>query len=146
MNMKLTDFWEDLVIKNGKIFDPIRKKWYVVQPEELVRQCLLLFFIEQLQWNPAYIGVEKSIIFAHQTKRFDIVLYNSKNKPQVLVECKAPNVPLTQIVFEQAIRYNFAIGAPYLLLSNGQEVKIYLVNSEQRSYQEMEEWTTLIYQ
>lgn len=140
MNIDLSQFWQDLTIKEGKIFDPIRKKWYVVQPEELVRQCMIQYITKFLKWNPQFIAIEKSIVIGHQIKRFDLVLYNIHHRPILLIECKAPDQNLNDAVLEQALWYNYELSAPYLMLSNGQQHKLYKINPSSRAYQRLDHW------
>lgn len=52
-------------------------------------------------------------------KRTDILVYNSQGKPMVLVECKAPSVPITSRVFEQIGLYNLTHHVPWLIVTNG---------------------------
>ena len=52
-------------------------------------------------------------------KRFDILVYDENTKPQLLVECKAPNVKLTEDTFHQIANYNLALQVRYLLVTNG---------------------------
>ncbi|GAA5220306.1 type I restriction enzyme HsdR N-terminal domain-containing protein [Membranihabitans marinus] len=143
MNIDLSQFWPDLTINKGKIFDPIRKKWYVVQPEELVRQCMIQYITKFLKWNPQFIAIEKSIAIGTQIKRFDLVLYNIHHRPILLIECKAPDQHLNDKVLEQAIWYNYELAAPYLMLSNGQDHQLYQVDNANKTYEILEQWPTM---
>ena len=53
------------------------------------------------------------------TKRFDIIAHDNYGKPNLLVECKAPNIIINQKSFDQIIGYNKVIDAKYLMLTNG---------------------------
>ncbi|WNJ16000.1 type I restriction enzyme HsdR N-terminal domain-containing protein [Pontibacter sp. G13] len=101
------------------IWDIIRKKWMVLQPEEWVRQHLVHFLILDRQVSKNRISVEKEIRYLKQRKRFDVVVYDAYGKPFILCECKAPEVPIKQAAFHQVARYNQQIQAPHLLLTNG---------------------------
>lgn len=101
------------------IFDPIRKKKIVLTPEELLRQLLLLHLIEGYNYPKNKISVEKKVLVNGLDKRFDILVYDNGVDPFLLIECKAPKVPVNQAVFEQISSYNFALKVPYLLVSNG---------------------------
>lgn len=90
-----------------------------MQPEEFVRQLLLVWFIKDAGYRPGRIQVEKSFNLYEKLCRFDIVVYDQQVKPWLLVECKAPDVPVHQDVFNQIAAYNLALGAPYLLVTNG---------------------------
>lgn len=101
------------------ILDQIRKKWVVLTPEEWVRQHTIYYLVGQKKYPAGLIGVEKSIKVNKMNKRFDLVCYNQNTQPVLLVECKAPEVEITQTVLDQALRYNSQLQVNYLLLTNG---------------------------
>ena len=101
------------------VFDPIRKKDLVLTPEELLRQLVLLYLLEEKKCPPNRIRTEIGIEVNGMTKRCDIVVYDADIKPWLLVECKSPKVRLTQATFEQAARYNMRLQAPFLAVTNG---------------------------
>ena len=101
------------------VMDPIRKKNIILQPEEMVRQLLLQWFITKTIYGRNSLQVEKLISINKLSRRFDIVVYDKKIQPFILVECKAPNVAIDQNVFNQISAYNSNLNAPYLLVSNG---------------------------
>ena len=102
-----------------QIFDRIRKKWFILQPEEWVRQHVIWFLIEEKKYPESLIAIEKSLKVNQLTKRFDIVLYNTNATPIMIIECKAPEIKIDDKTLHQALRYNSVIKAPYLLLTNG---------------------------
>jgi len=104
------------------IWGIIRKKWFVHQPEEYVRQILLHWMIKEKNVSASLISVEKEIRYLKLRKRFDVVVYDKKGKAFILCECKAPAVPLSQDTLNQIARYNANIQAPHLLLTNGMEL------------------------
>ena len=108
-------------IKENKncIFDPIRKKWVVITPEEWVRQHCVHFLITEKQYPPTLIALEKKISVFQTAKRFDVVVYSPDGKVAVLVECKAPNVEISQKVFDQLARYNLKLNSQYMMVTNG---------------------------
>lgn len=101
-----------------EIFDPARKKYVKLTPEEWVRQHLIMYFHTVLAMPLSMIAVEKSITLNGLSKRFDVVIFKN-SAPIMLVECKAPGVMLDQSVMDQAGRYNMVLGVPYLCISNG---------------------------
>ena len=107
--------------KDGKtqVFDPIRKKWLSLTPEERVRQQLILFLLNVQKIPESHISVEKAITVNGMAKRYDLVVFGTDGKPQMVVECKAPEVEITQQVIEQAGRYNKTLRAPLLGVTNG---------------------------
>ena len=104
-----------------EIFDPVRRKFVVLTPEEWVRQHLILY-LNLIKGYPLHaIGVEKQLLLNKQPKRFDLVVFKKNANPFILIECKAPAVEITQKAFDQAARYNMLLLAEYFLISNGLE-------------------------
>ncbi len=101
------------------IWCELRKKWLIWQPEEAVRQQLLLFLLKEKEVPVGLIAVEREIAYHGQKKRFDVVVFDRQGLPNILCECKAPQVELTQATIDQACRYNQILGAPHFLLFNG---------------------------
>lgn len=104
---------------NRYIFDVVRKKFITLTPEEWVRQHLISYLITDLNLPIGLIGVEVSFSFNSINHRADVVVYNRKGEPILLAECKAPNVEITNEVVDQICRYNYALNAEYLLVTNG---------------------------
>lgn len=105
---------------NGQvIFDSIRKKYVLLTPEEWVRQNIIHYLIKELAYPKGLISVEKEIRINNLRKRYDIVIYNYDHQPWMLVECKEPNVPLTDSTLHQLLRYHHALQCPYWFLTNG---------------------------
>jgi len=110
-----------------QLFDPIRKKWVVFTEEEKVRQFFILQLINELQIPISHISVEKKITLNGLTKRYDIVVYKA-TKPWMVVECKAPDISLTQEVLDQAGRYNQTLKAEIIGVTNGKEQRFFKIN------------------
>lgn len=102
-----------------KIFDIIRKKYVAFTPEEQVRQEFIHYLINEKQYPKGLFSVEKQLKVFDTEKRADIVLYDTSGKPLVIVECKAPEVSITQKAFDQIARYNMTFKADYLIVTNG---------------------------
>lgn len=121
MNIDFTGITLQLRKQDGRtlVFDPVRKKWLVLTPEEHVRQYLLHYFIHNMQYPAPLIAVEKKILVNGIEKRFDIAVYNRNHQPWLLVECKAPEVPVTDVTLHQLLRYNNHLQCSYWLVSNG---------------------------
>lgn len=103
----------------NQLFDIIRRKWVVATPEEWVRQNMIHFLIQQIKVPTSLIAVEKTIQYEGLKKRFDILIYNSRFEPLVIVECKAPEVSVTNKVFLQISTYNIKLKAPFSIVTNG---------------------------
>ncbi len=101
------------------IFDEIRKKFILLTPEEWVRQHVVQFLLQEKNYPKSYINVEKLIKINNLNKRYDIVVYQPNGDLFLLIECKAPEVKITQDTFDQIARYNLVLNAKYLMVSNG---------------------------
>ncbi len=104
-----------------QVYDPIRKKWLQLTPEEHVRQYILCYFTATLAYPQSLIAAEKAISVGARTKRFDIVVYDRNHNPWMLVECKSPDVPLSRATFMQLLSYQTTLQARYWVLTNGHE-------------------------
>ncbi|OQY94626.1 MAG: restriction endonuclease subunit R [Sphingobacteriales bacterium UTBCD1] len=101
------------------IFDPLRKKWIVLTPEEWVRQNFIQYLLQEKKYPAAMIALEKEIQLSEVKKRFDVLVYNAQVKPYLLVECKASGVKLDDDVIQQALRYNISVPVQYIIITNG---------------------------
>ena len=120
-SLNLPPYTPKLSKKNGKtyIFDPLRRKDVTLTPEEWVRQHFVNFLITERAYPPERIANEVSINVNSTSKRSDTVVYDDFLTPLVIVEYKAPEIAITEDVFEQISRYNSALRVPYLIVSNG---------------------------
>ncbi|WP_394971767.1 type I restriction enzyme HsdR N-terminal domain-containing protein [uncultured Croceitalea sp.] len=125
-------------IKNSEnriyIFDTIRKRFVVLQPEEWVRQHVIHFLVEEKKYPRSIINVEKQITLNSLKKRFDIVVFNSDGTIKILVECKSPNIEITQATFDQIARYNMKLDAEYLMVTNGLQHYYCQIDHAQEKY------------
>ena len=121
INLHFKDRNFKLRIQNGieEIWDVCRKKFVQLTPEERVRQHLIHLLIEDFHYPKGMIAVEKWIVAGRLRKRYDLVVYGKDLKAFLLIECKAPNVPIAEATILQISNYQKTIKAPYLLLSNG---------------------------
>ncbi|WP_282161622.1 type I restriction enzyme HsdR N-terminal domain-containing protein [Ulvibacterium marinum] len=103
------------------IFDVIRKKFVVLQPEEWVRQHVIHYLIHEKRYPKSLINVEKQLTINSIKKRYDVVVYKNDGNIHALVECKAPEIRITQRTFDQIARYNMKLNADYLMVTNGME-------------------------
>ena len=101
------------------IFDVIRKKFIILQPEEWVRQHCIHYLINVKRFPLSLINVEKELIINGLKKRYDIVVYNSDGSIHLIVECKSYKVEINQNTFDQIARYNLTLDANYLMVTNG---------------------------
>lgn len=108
-----------------EIFDPIRKKWLIQTPEEVVRQTIIEFLIGK-GVQKELIGVEIGFNLSNgKQQRLDLLLYNRDGSPLMIIECKAESVRLTSDIFTQISKYNSFIKAPYIMITNQRSNFIY---------------------
>lgn len=101
------------------IFDCIRKKFVILQPEEWVRQHCILYLMEEKGYPKSLINIEKELIVNDLKKRYDIVVFNTNGGIHLIVECKAPSITINQQTFDQIAQYNRVLNATYLMVTNG---------------------------
>lgn len=101
------------------VFDEIRKKFIVLTPEEWVRQHVVHYLMQEKKYPKSLINVEKLLSVNGLTKRYDVVVFNPDGSIFLLVECKAPQVKITQSVFDQIARYNLTMQSELLMVTNG---------------------------
>ena len=121
--------------KEGKrsVFDPVRKKWIILSPEEMVRQVVIAYLIDEKDYSPRLMSVERAIEFNTMTRRYDLVVFDKYKNPLILVECKSPDKPLNRASFEQVALYNESLGVQFLWLTNGHTNYFFQINNEKRS-------------
>lgn len=138
IDLRLQRFTTQLNVKQEgnkrMIFGMIRKKWFVLQPEEFVRQLLLQFLIGDMRYNRNRITVERGVTVNTEAKRTDILVFDQDMRPFLLIECKAPKIKLNTSVFRQAANYNGALKVPYLMISNGRENYVAEIDYEKEDY------------
>ncbi len=101
------------------IFDPLRKRHVALTPEEKVRQYFIGWLNKERGYPLSLMASEYSIIYNKLSYRCDIVVFNKLLEPQIVVECKAPSVKLTNSVLEQVLRYNLVLRVNTLIITNG---------------------------
>jgi hypothetical protein len=118
-----------------QVFDVVRSKWVALTPEEWVRQHLLHFLIVDCRYPKGRISVEKKVRLNGMNKRSDIVLYDQEAGPVLLIECKAPDIELSDQTFRQASMYNLTLQVPYLMITNGREAICAQIDSARGQFQ-----------
>ncbi len=107
------------IVENKKyVFDDIRKKWIILTPEEWVRQNFIHYLIHDKNYPGSLISIEAGIKVNKMRRRGDIIIYKD-NFPRIIIECKSPDVELTQDVFDQIAQYNIPLKVDYLIVTNG---------------------------
>lgn len=117
------------------IFDAIRKKFIILTPEEWVRQHVVQFLLEEKKYPKSLINVEKVLMVNGLRKRYDIVVFNPNGTIFILIECKAPEVKISQATFDQIARYNMTLEAEFLMVTNGLNHYFCLMDFENEKYE-----------
>lgn len=125
------------------IFDEIRKKFIILTPEEWVRQHVIRFLMEEKKYPKSYINVEKVLKINGLTKRYDIVVYKPDGGLFLLVECKAPQIDISQNTFDQIARYNMTLQSDYLMVTNGLKHYFCQMDYENNKYHFLKELPNL---
>ena len=102
-----------------RIFDPVRKHYVALTPEEWVRQHLVNYLVQHRGVPAGLMQVEAALRLNGLSHRADVVVFDRQAQPLLVAECKAPTVQLTNEVLQQACRYNIRFCARYILISNG---------------------------
>ena len=127
--------------KEGKslIFDAFRHRWVRLNPEEWVRQHIIRYLVEEKHFPASLISVERSLRFNQQDFRADAVIFSTAGKPLLVVECKAPEVAVSQKVFNQIVRYNFEFQVDFLIVTNGMSHYCCKIDKQNQTYDFLKE-------
>jgi hypothetical protein len=117
------------------IFDVIRKRFVILQPEEWVRQHCIHYLIENKGFPKSLINVEKEIDINTIKKRYDMVVFNPDGSIHLIVECKAPQINIEQSTFDQIAQYNLKLKSDYLMVTNGLNHYYCQINFKEKKYQ-----------
>ena len=120
------------------IFDIVRKKFVILTPEEWVRQHAVHYLHHQGGIPLSMINVEKQIQLHSIIKRFDIAVFYPTGELFLIVECKAPEIPISQDSFDQVARYNMTLHARYLMVTNGMHHYYCMIDKQQQQYSFLE--------
>lgn len=147
LNLPPAEFQFREMAGKQEVFDPVRRKYVALTPEEWVRQNLLSFLINHRNYPAHLIAVEYSLKINRIAKRCDIIVFGKHLLPRMILEVKAPSLKLDQKVLDQAVRYNLSFNAPYIVLSNGMKhfvVKILSPGGEVEFLQDIPDFHTIV--
>lgn len=113
-----------------KVFDPVRKKWVQLTPEEHVRQYIIRLLSEKCRCPFSRMAVEKKLSAALLSLRYDLLLYSPQHDPWMLVECKKPEVLLSKDTLYQLLKYQKSLQCPYGIITNGHQMYCAHINAE----------------
>lgn len=134
--LNLPPFDIKIAVKDGKntVFDVIRRRYVALTPEEWVRQHFVHFLLEQKGYPQALMANEVQVQLNGTKKRCDTVLYRRDLTARMIVEYKAPDIAITQKVFDQITRYNIVLKVDYLIVTNGLQHYCCRMDYERGSY------------
>ena len=121
------------------IFDPLRKIFVVLTPEEWVRQHVIQWLLTHHKQSPSLMRSEQKIEVNGLTRRCDLLLYWPDGRIKLIVECKRPEVPIDQKTFDQIARYNSSLKADFLMVTNGLHHYYCAINKGQNGYEFLRE-------
>lgn len=125
--------------KHIQIFDPFRKKYLVLSPEEWVRQHFLQYLVNEKNYPASLIRIETGLKYNQLIKRADILIHNVQGNPYLLVECKSPTTRISQDAFDQVARYNMIFKVKYLVVTNGMNHFCCEMNYDANTYHYLKE-------
>lgn len=136
LSLNLPAFDTKIAVRDGKntIFDPIRRRYVALTPEEWVRQHFVHFLIAHKGYPASLMANEVLLHLNGTKKRCDTVLYKRDLSAWMIVEYKAPYIEITQAVFDQITRYNMVLKVEYLVVSNGMQHYCCRLDYEKQSY------------
>ncbi len=135
LNFPSFDFDINTSAQNTHIFDIVRKQFVQLNPEEWVRQHIIHYLTNTLNYPLHYLQVEKSINYLNLIRRYDVLIYDKTLNPFLIVECKSYETKIDQKTFNQIAMYNSVLKAPYLLASNGLKNYCCKFNNDTNDYQ-----------
>lgn len=121
-----------------QIFDILRRKYVALTSEEWVRQHFIHYLVEHKNYPSSLLANEVSLQIGEKRMRADSVLYDNQLHPRMIIEYKAPNITLTQKVFDQITVYNLLLHVDYLIVSNGMITYICKMDYEKQTYKFLE--------
>lgn len=136
IELNLPKYPARLTCRDGKpyIYDELRRKFVRLTPEEWVRQHFVHFLLDEGGYPKELMQNEVGLQLGATTKRCDTLLYDRSLRPQMILEYKAPHIPLSEAVLQQIVRYNYVLRVPYLVLSNGIEHLVCQIDYDEMTY------------
>lgn len=137
--LNFPEFDFDLKNEEGKIhiYDELRRKFLILTPEEWVRQHVIQYLIRFKNYPKSLISLEKGLNYHQVNKRFDLLAFNQEGKPLLLIECKAPEVPLNKKTVNQVTVYNQTIQASLIGISNGKQHFFFELDKSINQYRQL---------
>ena len=140
MRKKFSDYHAPQVYRvdrQAAYFDPVRKKFVFVTPEETVRQRLIPYLLGEIGVPENFLRVEgKFARYGLNVKtRADFIIEARDVKenfvyPVAVIVCKSPEVALDDNAFRQMFHYAADLGCEFCALTNGEEFFCYRFDGE----------------
>jgi type I site-specific restriction endonuclease len=127
--------------REGKdlIFDPLRRKYVRLTPEEWVRQNFVQFLVTEKKYSVSLIAVEAGVKVNNNPQRADLVVFDRSGNAVLVAEFKAPEIKISQQTFDQIVRYNMQLKVPFLIVSNGLEHYCCKIKYAENTYEFLQE-------
>lgn len=140
LSLNLPEIETKIIVRNGKnvIFDPIRRRYVTLTPEEWVRQCFIGYLMKYKCYPRTLLANEVMIKLNGTVKRCDSILYNRDLTAKMIIEYKAPHIIISQETFNQIARYNMVLKVKYLIVTNGINHYCCEIDYEKMSYRFLE--------
>ncbi len=107
------------------VWDPLRKKEVALTAEEKVRQCFIAFLYGKCGVPLSLMNSEVAFDYGRKHFRADIVVFDRRGEPLMVVECKNEDVQIGALTARQALRYHAVLNVKYIVLTNGKAVFVY---------------------
>jgi Type I restriction enzyme R protein N terminus (HSDR_N) len=127
-----------------EIYDPVRKRYFMLQPEEMVRQLVIQYLLLEKKYPLSKMRSEMGLTVNGLMKRCDILIFDKNLNPFFLIECKSAKIAINQDVFDQIARYNLSFKVPYLMVTNGMATFCCKMNYETEGYEFLGEIPCLV--
>lgn len=134
--LNLPEYSFKFKIREGKdyIFDSLRKKYIRLTPEEWVRQNFVQFLIVEKKYPVSLIVLEAGVKVNNNPQRADLIVFDRSGNPALAAEFKAPEIKISQLTFDQVVRYNMQLKVKFLIVSNGLEHFCCSINYTENSF------------
>ena len=126
----------EIQIKDNKIYAPLKDKWLVLKPEEVVRQTYIKRLIDSYGYTLSQMDQEIQVSNSQRGQgaaRADIVVWRSKEDkaakkyPLIVVECKAESVTIHKEDYYQGMNYASWAHADFFVTTNLKETRIFKI-------------------
>jgi hypothetical protein len=126
------------------VYDPLRNKHVVLTPEELVRQLIITYLLNEKKIPSKYIAVEKQIDFNSKPVRFDVLIFNKNAIPKMIIECKSFKTTISDIAGLQISKYNTILKAEFLCITNGISTRVFQTDIANNEIIELMEFPEMV--